>query len=480
MLQKIVDSSLLNLMFTTDDLDDFQSTAGPANWPSPAQLLAMGKRVVIFNDAEDRSGLEHCDGCKPPLQFQMREYWGKPTLSGFDGPPNCMGKYSNRSAEMLLRMRQDSNDAEKVRAFYRVQGDATGYPLINRPVGPVQLDATTARKVMACGMWPQFDLLDEKRAAATRWSFAEESVSTTLRSTAPTGQKRCAVILGGDDLRWYLEPCHSPQPRRCACRDLVGGGWSLASPHQCPDGDCDDGDGEDCRAACVTRSGVFACPRTAVEMHSLAAAIDVADLPARSNAGVEETVWLNAVEHCSGCWSFNELQETPGSTRKLHCLPPINVTDGEVRHSCLAGASSVHGSNGCATGGTGCATKRRWMGLSSNFTTFIGIGLGVAVSSPSLPATASPTSPRSTVQANSRTICADSAGCNEQVCMSCAYRRSVYIASSSPLKERLNQDDGLEMDVFATNTTTSSNESTFTVGESWDLPGGGYTSPGGF
>ena len=48
----------------------------------------------------------------------------------------------------------------------------------------------------------------------------------------------------------------------------------------------------------------------------------------------------------------------------------------------------------------------------------------------------------------------------------------MYLASSSPLEEKLNQDEGFEMDVFATNTSVSSN--------SWDLLGGGYTSPGGF
>lgn len=55
--------------------------------------------------------------------------------------------------------------------------------------------------------------------------------------------------------------------------------------------------------------------------------------------------------------------------------------------------------------------------------------------------------------------------------MACGYRRSVYL-SSSPLKENLNQDEGVEMAVFATNASMSSN--------SWDLPNGGYTSPGGF
>ena len=59
----------------------------------------------------------------------------------------------------------------------------------------------------------------------------------------------------------------------------------------------------------------------------------------------------------------------------------------------------------------------------------------------------------------------------DQVCVACGYRRSVYLASASPLKERLTEDEGFEMDVYATNTSVSS---------SWDLPGGGYTSPSGF
>eukprot|EP01044_Picomonas_judraskeda_P028235 COSAG03_NODE_9298_length_731_cov_0.764241_1_plen_114_part_10 len=102
-LQHIVDASLPNMAFTTNDLNSYRATGtvGPADWPTPAQLVAMGKRVVIFNDAEDRSGPERCDGCKPPLQFQMRDNWGWPQLSGFDGPPGCMGKGSDRSAAAL-------------------------------------------------------------------------------------------------------------------------------------------------------------------------------------------------------------------------------------------------------------------------------------------------------------------------------------------------------------------------------------------
>jgi hypothetical protein len=377
-LQAIVDASLPSMVFTTSDLASYRATdsAGPADWPTPAELVSMGKRVVIFNDAEDRSGLESCDGCKPPLQFQMRENWGWPALSGFDGPPGCMGKGSDRSAETLERMLRDS-DATFARTFYRVQGDATGYPLIHRPVDPIQLTAATAQRVMACGMWPQFDLLDEERAAATRWSFADnESVSTTLRSAAPVGKKRCAVILGGDDLRWYLQPCHSRNPRRCACRSIAGGRWILSSPHQCLDGDCDDGDGEDCRAACPIENGVFGAPRTPAEMNELAAAIQSARIPPRLEAEVEETVWLNAVEECGGCWRLNELvAPADGSKPKLHCLPPVDVAEG-VQHSCPFGTASR---GDCPGGGAGCSTSGRWMGLSSNFTTFISLGLGIAV-----------------------------------------------------------------------------------------------------
>jgi hypothetical protein len=85
-LQTIVDTSLSSMVFTTDDLIHYRTTtagAGPDDWPSAAQLVALGKRVVIFNDAEDRSGLEGCDGCKPPLQFQMTAEWGWPNLEGF-------------------------------------------------------------------------------------------------------------------------------------------------------------------------------------------------------------------------------------------------------------------------------------------------------------------------------------------------------------------------------------------------------------
>lgn len=378
-LQTIVDTSLPNMVFTTSDLRNYRatSTAGPADWPTPAELVAMGKRVVIFNDAEDRTALESCDGCKPPLQFQMRENWGWPALNGFDGPPGCMGKGSDRTAETLQRMQRGS-DANSARAFYRVQGDATGYPLIHRPVDPLQLTATLAQKVMACGMWPQFDLLDEERAAATRWSFADhESVSTTLRSAAPVEQKRCAVILGGDDLRWYLQPCHSRNPRRCACRNIAGDGWNLTSAHECLDGDCDDGDGEDCRSACPIRDGVFGAPRTPAEMNQLAVAIQSAGMPPRLKAEVEETVWLNAVEECGGCWRLNELvSPTEGGKRKLHCLPPVDVTKG-VQHSCPADAVSR---GECPGGGTGCSASERWMGLSSNFMTFMLLGLGIAVS----------------------------------------------------------------------------------------------------
>lgn len=470
-LQHIVDASLPNMAFTTNDLNSYRATGtvGPADWPTPAQLVAMGKRVVIFNDAEDRSGPERCDGCKPPLQFQMRDNWGWPQLSGFDGPPGCMGKGSDRSAA-ALKETQHGADASSARAFYRVQGDATGYPLIHRPVDPVQLTAATAHKVMACGMWPQFDLLDEKRAAATRWSFADgESVSPALRSAVPAGQKRCATILGGDDLRWYLLPCHSRDPRRCACRNIAGGGWSLASPHQCLDGDCDDGDGEDCHAACPMRNGVFGAPRTPAEMNELAAAIQSARVPPRLEAEVEETVWLNAVEECSGCWRFNELTvPADGSERKLHCLPPLNTKD-TVQHSCLDTASLSH----CARGGTGCHSER-WIGLSSNFTTFLALGLGVAVSLYNSHSYLQLTSPRRLFRQDKgppeQLRLTSSLRC-DQVCVACGYRRSVYLESASPLKQRLTEDEGFEMDVYATNTSVSS---------SWDLPGGGYTSPSGF
>lgn len=351
----------------------------------------MGKRVVIFNDAEDRSGLESCDGCKPPLQFQMRENWGWPSLSGFDGPPGCMGEGNNRSAENLLLMQRGSDDTS-ARAFYRVQGDATGYPLIHRPVDPVQLNSATAQRVMACGMWPQFDLLDEERAAATRWSFADHgSVSATLRSAAPVGQKRCAVILGGDDVRWYLQPCHSRNPRRCACRNIAGGGWSLASPHQCLDGDCDDGDGEDCRAACPIKNGVFGAPRTPAEMYELSRTIQSAGIPPRSEAEVEETVWLNAVEECGGCWSLNELlAPTDRRKRKLHCLPPVDAAE-SVQQSCPADTAST---GDCPGGDTGCSTSGRWIGLSSNFTTFISLALAFAVRCHNATAAASSASSR--------------------------------------------------------------------------------------
>ena len=92
------------------------------------------------------------------------------------------------------------------------------------------------------------------------------------------------------------------------------------------------------------------------------------------------------------------------------------------------------------------------MGLSSNFTTFSVLGIVVAV------------------------------------CVACGYRRSVYLSqygsSSSDLKQHLNreQDEGLEMDVFATNTSVSSNVADHPgfMGGSWDLPEGGYTTPAGF
>ena len=55
---------------------------------------------------------------------------------------------------------------------------------------------------------------------------------------------------------------------------------------------------------------------------------------------------------------------------------------------------------------------------------------------------------------------------------------------ASDLKQHLNreQDEGLEMDVFATNTSVSSNVADHPgfMGGSWDLPEGGYTTPAGF
>ena len=310
-LQTIVDASLSSMVFTTDDLIHYRTTtagAGPDDWPSAAQLVALGKRVVIFNDAEDRSGLEGCDGCKPPLQFQMTAEWGWPNLEGFDGPPSCMGKGSDRSSQALQLLRENAAAAAAAaqggrgsagsgaaaaaataRTFYRVQGDATGYPVIHQSVDAVQLTGATAQKVMACGMWPQFDLIDEAKAATTRWSFADdESATALLRSPAPEVPKRCAVILGGDDIRWHVMPCHSHNPRRCACRGIEGDGqWHLASPHECLDGDCDDGDGEDCRAACPLHNSVFAAPRTPAEMQGLANAIKAAGVPPRASAEVE-------------------------------------------------------------------------------------------------------------------------------------------------------------------------------------------------
>ena len=91
----------------------------------------------------------------------MTAEWGWPSLEAFDGLPNCTGRGADRSAAHL---EQDPS----TRAFYRVQGDATGYPLIGRATDSVQLTSETAHRVMSCGMWPQIDRLDEGRAAATR------------------------------------------------------------------------------------------------------------------------------------------------------------------------------------------------------------------------------------------------------------------------------------------------------------------------
>ena len=432
------------MVFTTGDLAAFRTrpSVGLHDWPSPSQLLALGKRVIIFNDAEDRGSLEACAGCKPPLQFQMTGEWGWPDLGAFGpeselDPMNCDGRGVDRSTGHLEALQTAAPDTS-ARAFDRVQGDATGYPLIGRAIEPVQLTAETARRVMACGMWPQFDSLDEDRAAATRWSFSDEDGPEMLRPVVAPATARCAVILGGDDLRWRVVPCYSRNPRRCACRDIGGTGWRLAPPHACDDGDCDDGDGEDCRAACPLHNGVFAAPRTPVEMAQLAAAIAEVGMPPRDQAEREETLWLNAIERCSGCWEYNDYETAPGD--KLHCLPPLNLDVNAPRRSCAADDTDALAD--CK--GDGCADAT-WMGLSSNFATFIFLGLSVAV------------------------------------CVCCGYRRSVYLSQqgNSPLKVRLTageDEEGFEMDVYATNTSVSS-----ALGpDSWDLPGGGYSSPSGF
>ena len=420
------------MVFTTADLAAFRTTGKGVtahDWPSPSHLLSLGKRVIIFNDAEDRGSLEACTGCKPPLQFQMTGEWGWPDLDGFDGVPNCMHVGADRSAaRMDALQRADASG----RTFYRVQGDATGYPLIGRVIDPVQLTAETAQKVMACGMWPQFDSLDESRAAATRWSFSEEDGPQMLRPAVTPPTSRCAVILGGDDLRWRVVSCHSRNPRRCACRDIDGPGWRLALPHECADGDCDDGDGRDCRAACPLHNGVFGAPRTPAEMAQLAAAIAKAEMPPRDQAEDEQTLWLNAIERCSGCWTFNDYEAAaPGD--KLRCLPPVNLAAGAPRQSCAAADADAAGD--CK--GDGCVDTT-WFGLSSNFVTFIVLGLVVAV------------------------------------CVCCGYRRSVYLSQqgNSPLKARLTvgeDEEGFEMDVYATNSLVS---------DGWG--GGGYSSPAGF
>ena len=392
-LQTLVDASLGELVFTTEDLRLFraaQPSAGSGSWPSPAQLLALGKRVVIFNDADNRNGVTwSCDGCRPPLQFPMKEEWGRPGLEGFDGQ-SCAGYGNDRSAKTLaLQSRGDLS----ARTFYRVQGDATGYvnpltgeTLMGRAPEPVQLTSSIATEVMSCAMWPQFDLIDEERAAATRWAWADDA---SLRQAAgAAGGARCAVVLGGDDPRWRVVSCHSAVGRRCACRRGDPGegtypaSWVFAQPHDCADGLCDDGDGLDCRVACPLHDGVFAAPRTPAEMAALRRTIAAVGMPSIAEATVAETVWLNAVERCPGCWALNPDQHTDDKgteAERLHCLPPTNLATAPRQNCTRPVASAAPEPAGLS---------------SSDFVTFAALGAAVAL------------------------------------VVGCAYRRSVYLAQN--------------------------------------------------
>ena len=149
--------------------------------------------------------------------------------------------------------------------------------------------------------------------------------------------------------------------------------------------------------ACPLHDGVFAAPRTPAEMAALRRTIaavamrPVAEaetiwLDGVAQQGGVETVWLNAVERCPGCWALNPDQHTADEgteTERLHCLPPTNLATAPRQNCARPVASAVP------------AALQEPGGLSSSdFLTFAALGAAVAV------------------------------------IVGCAYRRSVYLAQN--------------------------------------------------
>ena len=134
--------------------------------------------------------------------------------------------------------------------------------------------------------------------------------------------------------------------------------------------------------ACPLHDGAFAAPRTPAEMAALRRTIAAVAMPSIAEATVAETVWLNAVERCPGCWALNADQHTADEgteAERLHCLPPTNLATAP-RQNCARPVASVTPEPG---------------GLSSSdFLTFAALGAAVAV------------------------------------IVGCAYRRSVYLAQN--------------------------------------------------
>eukprot|EP01006_Ploeotia_vitrea_P017425 TRINITY_DN48544_c0_g1_i2.p1 TRINITY_DN48544_c0_g1~~TRINITY_DN48544_c0_g1_i2.p1 ORF type:complete len:568 (-),score=277.89 TRINITY_DN48544_c0_g1_i2:38-1741(-) len=183
-----------------------------SSWPTERELLASGKRVVVFvNHVADDTGV----GVAFDNLLRHRiTTMHMPALSSSECP---------------------EIQADRDAFFHFVVGDATKYSLFRSTVfdgtrgGRNFVTLDRVRQARRCGFSPVVDLMDKSYMEAAVWSWDRQQ---------PAGDD--CVVMSSPDGRWRTVPCSSTSSLPAACQRNDGPGswrihWKLAaSPSSCP------------------------------------------------------------------------------------------------------------------------------------------------------------------------------------------------------------------------------------------------------